>query len=510
MGESQTQVELEQEAVIRPTFNGAIRVEARPERLSADAGVLMMREVMERTGLIDWIDGRFNDPRRSDQITHSVSELMRTQLLLLAQGWSSADDADNLRKDPALRLSVSDRRQDVPLRTPSTSRTPDGLASQPTLSRLLAAAADPENLKVLKEASLRCVQQHCRWLDGRQRYTRLTLDLDSLPIVVHGQQAGAVYNGYYQATCYHPLVLGSAELGYLFGAILRPGNAHTADGAASELSDYLDWIEKNLAWEVTVRGDAGFPADDLLSLLEQRLRPARYVFRIRHYGPLRQMARPFVERYLQDLVQRPDELRQQGFRAHELSYQAKEWKQHRRVVLIIVPPEEGELLPRSFYLITNFGGTSMPAAELLALYRQRGTYEQQLGDFMNTLTPHLSSTTRPKSHYRGQIPRQRQVARDAFDTNQAILSLNVLAHNLLNMGRCIAQRAQTAPGRPKTYGRSSAGMSLSTFRQRYLKVTARITLHSRRVWISIAPEAAKLWHNWWDYLQRLGAVPTVN
>ena len=233
MGESQTQAELEQEAVIRPTFNGDIRVEERPERLSADAGALMMREVMERTGLIDWIDGRFNDPRRSDQITHSVSELMRTQLLLLAQGWSSADDADNLRKDPALRLSVSDRRQDVALRTPSTSRTSDGLASQPTLSRLLAAAADPENLKVLKEASLRCVQQHCRWLDGRQRYTRLTLDLDSLPIVVHGQQAGAVYNGYYQATCYHPLVLGSAELGYLFGAILRPGNAHTADGAAT-------------------------------------------------------------------------------------------------------------------------------------------------------------------------------------------------------------------------------------------------------------------------------------
>ena len=91
MGESQTKVELEQESVIRPTFNGAIRVEARPERLSADAGALMMREVMERTGLIDWIDGRFNDPRRSDQITHSVSELMRTQLLLLAQGWSSAD-----------------------------------------------------------------------------------------------------------------------------------------------------------------------------------------------------------------------------------------------------------------------------------------------------------------------------------------------------------------------------------------------------------------------------------
>jgi len=510
MGESQTDGGMEQGAFIRPTFNRSVRVEARPERLSADAGVLMMREVMERTGLIEWIDARFKDPRQADQITHSMPELLRTQLTLLAQGWCSADDADRLRADPAFRLSVSDRRQDAPLRAPSRPRTPDGLASQPTLSRLLAAAARPENLEVLKKASLRCVQQHGRWLDGRRRYTRLTLDVDSLPVVVHGQQAGAAYNGYYRATCYHPLVLGCAELGHIFGAILRPGNAHTADGALSELSTYLDWIEKNLAWQVTVRGDAGFPADDLLCLLEQRLRPASYVFRIRNYGPLRHMARPFIERYLQDLGQRPDEMRQEGFRAYELSYQAKNWKQCRRVVLIIVPPEEGELLPRSFFLITNFGATAMPAAELLALYRQRGTYEQQLGDFMNTLTPHLSSTTRPKRHYRGQTPRQRQVARDAFDTNQAILSLNVLAHNLLNMGRCIAQRAQTRSGRPKTYGRRSAAMSLTTFRQRYLNIPARVTLHSRRVWISIAPSAAQLWHNWWDYIQRLGVAPMVN
>ena len=78
------------------------------------------------------------------------------------------------------------------------------------------------------------------------------------------------------------------------------------------------------------------------------------------------------------------------------------------------------------------------------------------------------------------------------------------------MGRCIAQRAQTRSGRPKTYGRRSAAMSLTTFRQRYLKIPARVTLHSRRVWISIAPSAAQLWHNWWDYIQRLGVAPMVN
>ena len=94
MGETETHIDVEQDEFIRPTFNRSIRVEARPERLSADAGVLMMREVMERTGLIDWIDAGFDDLRRANQVTHSLPELLRTQLILLAQGWTCADDAD--------------------------------------------------------------------------------------------------------------------------------------------------------------------------------------------------------------------------------------------------------------------------------------------------------------------------------------------------------------------------------------------------------------------------------
>ncbi len=119
------------------------------------------------------------------------------------------------------------------------------------------------------------------------------------------------------------------------------------------------------------------------------------------------------------------------------------WKKTRRVTLVIVPPEEGELFPRTFFLITSFGATRMTGERLLDLYRQRGTYEQQLGQFMSTLTPQLSSTTRPKRHYRGRVPRRRSVARDAFATNQALLSLNVLAYNLLNLGALIATRSHT-------------------------------------------------------------------
>ena len=46
-----------------PEFNRSIRIEARPERLSSDAGALMLREVAERLGLLTWLKPRLDDPR---------------------------------------------------------------------------------------------------------------------------------------------------------------------------------------------------------------------------------------------------------------------------------------------------------------------------------------------------------------------------------------------------------------------------------------------------------------
>ena len=66
MGETEQQQRGDQAGVFRPTFNGALRIETRRERLTGDAGVLMLRELMERTGLIEWLDAHFTDPRDPD------------------------------------------------------------------------------------------------------------------------------------------------------------------------------------------------------------------------------------------------------------------------------------------------------------------------------------------------------------------------------------------------------------------------------------------------------------
>ena len=94
---------------IRPSFNRSLRLETRPELLSADTGALVQRELMERSGLIDWLKAvaRSATPE-FDPL--SAADLLRTRLLLLGQGWRDQSDADRLRQDPSLRVASQTRR----------------------------------------------------------------------------------------------------------------------------------------------------------------------------------------------------------------------------------------------------------------------------------------------------------------------------------------------------------------------------------------------------------------
>ena len=93
-----------------PLFNRSVRIESRPDQLTAESGALIQREIMERSGIIDWLSGRLHDPRRQELITYPLSDLLRTHPLLLGQGWRDQDDADRLRQDLGLRVVKSAHR----------------------------------------------------------------------------------------------------------------------------------------------------------------------------------------------------------------------------------------------------------------------------------------------------------------------------------------------------------------------------------------------------------------
>jgi hypothetical protein len=52
--------------------------------------------------------------------------------------------------------------------------------------------------------------------------------MDSTESPVHGQQEGSAYNGHFESTCYHPLLLFNQH-GDCLAAKLRPGNVSSAE-----------------------------------------------------------------------------------------------------------------------------------------------------------------------------------------------------------------------------------------------------------------------------------------
>src|SRR5690606_15093171 len=142
------------------------------------------------------------DPRGGERTRHPFLELLRTCLLLDCQGWHDQLDVTALRRDPAFRLAVSERRGDSPLRPGGNE--PDGLCSQPTLSRLLHALGMDANRRGLAEVFLAWAEREVR---ARPRgLSEATVDLDSLALEVHGHQLGSAYNGHYRVRCFHPII----------------------------------------------------------------------------------------------------------------------------------------------------------------------------------------------------------------------------------------------------------------------------------------------------------------
>ena len=86
---------------VMPQFNRSLRIESRADRLTGDPGAVMLREIMERSGILPWMTERLKDPRSEVDVPHDLASLIRTSVLLAAQGWRDHDDADALLHDPA-------------------------------------------------------------------------------------------------------------------------------------------------------------------------------------------------------------------------------------------------------------------------------------------------------------------------------------------------------------------------------------------------------------------------
>ena len=103
----------------------AVRVAFDGGRLTSDAGVLVLAEIERRLGIAERLARCLADPRSPERVRHTLAEMIRFRVLLIAAGYPDANDCDALRTDPAFKMAVG--------RAPESGAD---LCSQPTMCRL--------------------------------------------------------------------------------------------------------------------------------------------------------------------------------------------------------------------------------------------------------------------------------------------------------------------------------------------------------------------------------------
>jgi len=194
---------------------------------------------------------------------------------------------------------------------------------------------------------------------------RVVLDIDSTEIPVYGQQESSAYNGHFESTCYHPLLLFNSA-GDCLAAKLRPGNVHSADEWEAVLLPEIERQQQH-GKEVVVRADAAFAKPELYEALEER--GVDYAIRIPANGNLERdiaelLPRPVGRPSLKPLVEYKSFL-----------YQAASWEKARRVVAK-VEHHQGELFPRVGFIVTKLELAEPGSGAVLQQARDSRTVDQ--------------------------------------------------------------------------------------------------------------------------------------
>ena len=363
------------------------------------------REVDHRLGLTADLAAELTDPRDPDRIRYQQVELLRQHLYALALGHVHQDDQDILAHDPAVKMAVWDR--------PGQGVLDERLASQPSDWRLVDRLSTKPHRGALRKALAESVRRHQRAAGAGRMVLRGTIDIDPFPIEVHGNQQGGAWHGHYHQKMYYPLVASfcaegtyeSNRLGEGFlHAILRRGNAAGAEGAVRFIQQTIREA-RDLAVHLDARIDAGLVDGRTLDAFDDEA--VRFVGRIRNNAVLDRRAEPYLSRSPGRPTKEGDEF------AIELgTYQAESWTRPYRLVLVVIDlpdPKTGlrELFPHCFFLITNFSADAKGAWDLLEHYRNRGTFEDRLGEFNACVGNGLSA--------------------EAFEANETALLLKLLA-----------------------------------------------------------------------------------
>jgi hypothetical protein len=209
-----------------------------------------------------------------------------------------------------------------------------------------------------------------------------------------------------------------------------PGNVHSADGWRNVLEPVVNRYKERKV-RLYFRGDAAFASPDIYEFLEGE--DFLYAIRLK----ANKILQGCIAHLLTRPVGRPPNHVQRYYAS--FSYQAGSWDRKRRVG----------------FIVTNL---SRPANRIVAFYNHRGTAEQHIKEGKNAI-------------------KWTRLSCRKFRNNEVRLQLHALAYNLANFMRTLALPEEVEH------------WSLTTLREKLVKIGAKVVRHGRYVTFQLAEVA---------------------
>ena len=428
---------------------------------SSDGGAILLKAADRRLGLTEVLAACLEDERQAGKVDHEVDELLMQRVMALACGHADANDAARLASDPMHKLLVDrDPKQGL------------DLASQSTISRFENSVDRKELYRLGEGLAEVVIERHRKRLHGRAGL--ITIDLDPTDDPTHGAQQLTFFNGHYDCYCYLPMVgfvsFDQEVEQYLVAAVLRPGNAPASLGAVGILRRLIERLKEAFPKaKIRVRLDGGFAAPEVLDYLDREPK-VEYLVNMAANAVLKRKVEADMER-----VRRASQKSEQTEHIYgECQYSTKKtWPWPRRVIYKaeVVWGEGKEPKDNPRFVVTNMKQSPQWIYE--EVYCQRGDLENRIKEL----------------HYGMEIGR---TSCTSFWANQFRVLMTAAAYVLMQELRLGLR------------GTGSARAQVSTLRERFLKVGARVISSVRRIVLHL-PESFPYVANFQLLASRLGA-----
>jgi hypothetical protein len=397
--------------------------------VSSDAGLLFLREVESKLGIIHHVAEVLRDQRHPGYISHSLVDLITQRVFQIASGYEDANDSDDLRNDPIMKMACNK----LPL-----SDSP--LASQPTMSRFENAFSRTDLYRIAQVFVDVFIKSYQTPPEG------IILDMDDTDDPTHGSQQLSFFNAYHNNYCFMPLHIYEGKSGKLITTILRPGKRPSGKEIVMIVKRIVERIRT--AWPqvgIVLRGDSHYSCPEVFNFCQTY--NIHYVLGLTPRKPMVRKAQKLLDqaKKLYQLQKEPVKL------FGEFQYRAKSWSRFQRVIYKTEYNGKGSNVR---FIVTSLEN-SRASMIYKTIYCGRGAMELMIKEHKNHLHSDRTSCS-------------------SFGANQFRLFLHSIAYVLLHTFRRTCLKST-----------QFATAQFDTIRTKLLKIGARVRQLSRTIRIHL-------------------------